>query len=104
MTTYRFKTKPDEHQLVCLKTALKKERFGIFFQQRGGKTKVAIDFCGAKAISDNARKVLIVCPLSVRTEWQSQIEEHLGYEYDFYLYPKTEKKACNVIKCHNKNR
>lgn len=97
MTTYRFKTKPDEHQLVCLKTALKKERFGIFFQQRGGKTKVAIDFCGAKAISDNARKVLIVCPLSVRTEWQSQIEEHLGYEYDFYLYPKTEKKRVTLL-------
>lgn len=97
MLTYRFKTKPDEHQLACLKEALKKNKYGIFFQQRGGKTKVAIDFCGAKMISANALKVLIVCPLSVRTEWQSQIEDHLGYTYDFHLYPKTTKKRKELL-------
>lgn len=93
---YRFKTPPDYHQVLALKNALKYKRYGIFFQQRVGKTKVAIDFCGVKYTSDNVRRVLIVCPLSVRSEWSAQIEEHLskdvlGHTW-VYTYPDTVTK------------
>jgi SNF2 family DNA or RNA helicase len=91
--SYKFKTTPDCHQVLALKNALKAKRYGIFFQQRVGKTKVAIDFCGVKYTSDNVRRVLIVCPLSVRSEWVSQFNEHIAdnVEYETWLYPDTAK-------------
>jgi SNF2 family DNA or RNA helicase len=91
---YKFKTPPDPHQTLALKQALKAKRFGIFFQQRVGKTKVAIDFCGVKYSSDKVRRVLIVCPLSVRSEWWEQIQEHLPRQVSrlLWTYPETTVK------------
>lgn len=95
---YSFKTHPDPHQLDALKRAVKHNRYGLFFQQRVGKTKVAIDFCGVKAMSNKIKKVLIVCPLSVRTEWIAQIEEHLGAEHEALLYPKIPKSRKSLLR------
>lgn len=94
---YMFKTKPDPHQLAALKQALNHRKYGIFFQQRVGKTKVAIDFCGCTFLKDFHRKVLIVCPLSVRREWMAQLEEHLPIDYAAYLYPKTADKRHDLL-------
>lgn len=95
---YVFKTTPDPHQLDALKLALKHRRFGIFFQQRVGKTKVALDFCGATYLKNNHNKTLIVCPLSVRSEWVAQIEEHYPYTYTALLYPKGKEERRNLLR------
>lgn len=95
---YRFKTAPDKHQFEALKMALDKRRFGIFFQQRVGKTKVAIDFAGATYLKDGHNKVLIICPLSVREEWVSQLGDHFPLHYEAHLYPKTKKHREQIIK------
>ena len=94
---YKFKTKPDPHQIEALKRAVKARKFGIFFQQRVGKTKVAIDFCGVESVLRGATKVLIVCPLSVRTEWGSQLADHLPVPYEFYLFPKLKAKRREMV-------
>ena len=96
--TYTFKTKPDEHQVVALKRALNHRRFGIFFQQRVGKTKVAIDFAGCVWLKDHHCKTLIVCPLSVRSEWESQIAQHYPFKCDVFTYPKTPDKRRELLK------
>ena len=102
---YRFKTPPDSYQILALKKALKSKRYGIFFQQRVGKTKVAIDFCGVKYYSDNVRRVLIVSPLSVRSEWVAQIEEHLPQDIldltQIFLYPDTTKQQDKLFETLN---
>ncbi len=102
---YKFKTSPDPHQVLALKKALKAKRYGIFFQQRVGKTKVAIDFCGVKYLSDNARRVLIVSPLSVRSEWVIQIEEHLPLNIQkntlMWIYPDTIKRQNSMYEIIN---
>ena len=95
--TYTFKTTPDPHQVEALKQALAHRRFGIFFQQRVGKTKVAVDFCGCTMLKNFHRKVLIVCPLFVRTEWMTQIQEHLPLPYSAYLYPKNLDKRHDLL-------
>lgn len=97
MATYTFKTKPDPHQMAALKRALDKRRYGIFFQQRVGKTKVAIDFCGATLAKEWSNKVMIVCPLSVRTEWITQLKEHYPYAHNAYLYPSDKKKRYKLL-------
>ncbi len=103
---YKFKTKPEPHQFTALKRAIKKNKYGVFFQQRVGKTKVAIDFCGIKHVSEDANKVLIVCPLSVRTEWNYQVDEHLPEYIDreFILYPSNQKKRLEIIKNNKPNK
>ena len=95
---YTFKTKPDPHQIVALKKALCHRRFGIFFQQRVGKTKVAIDFCGATLMTNWHNKVLIVCPLSVRSEWLAQLKEHYPFKYTAYLYPRNPVKRQDLLR------
>jgi len=94
---YIFKTKPDSYQLIALKKAIQYRKFGIFFQQRVGKTKVAIDFCGATLQKNWHNKVLIICPLSVRSEWVSQLQEHYPFEYKVYLYPKIPNKRQKLL-------
>ena len=96
---YKFKTKPTPEQKLALKRAMEQERYGIFFQQRVGKTKVAIDFCGVKHLQKGVNRVLIVCPLSVRGEWFTQIAEHLPNDIRRYvvMYPEGAKKVETLL-------
>jgi SNF2 family DNA or RNA helicase len=68
---------PAPYQLEALKRALKKRRFGVFFQQRVGKTRVAIDYIGFSYLFRGVRRVLIGCPKTVRPVWVEQIKEYL---------------------------
>lgn len=58
--------------------AIRRGSLGVFFQTRVGKSKVAIDFCGYLYTFNYVRKVLIVSPLSVRSNWPEEIEKHLS--------------------------
>ena len=89
---YRFLTKPEPHQRDAIIKAIRMKRFGVFFQQRVGKTKVALDVCGATSVWYGVRKVLIICPLSVRLEWIAQINDHLRDELgaEAHLYPASD--------------
>lgn len=80
---YKFRTKPDVYQIEAFKRALTSKRFGIFFQQRLGKTKTAIDICGASYLKYGYSRVLIVCPLVVRGVWEEQIDEHLPIDITY---------------------
>jgi len=97
MEKYTFKTKPDAYQLTALRKAIEYRKFGIFFQQRVGKTKVAIDFCGMTLQKNQQNKVLIICPLSVRSEWVTQLEEHYPFYYKVFLYPKLPDKRKSLL-------
>lgn len=69
----------DVAQLECLKRATVKGRrgFGVFFQQRVGKTRIAIDAAGI-SISEGCKRVLIVAPVCAQAGWQDQIKQYLG--------------------------
>ena len=94
---YKFKTTPDPYQLEAVKRAVAKNVYGVFFQQRVGKSKVAIDYCGVKHLKDGIKRVLILCPLSVRLGWLDQLQEHLGVDYEAFLIPKTEAGRAKVF-------
>ena len=95
--TYKFKKPPDGYQLTALKRALKYGQYGIFFEQRVGKTRVAIDFCGCKRLQSGIKNVLIVCPLSVIYTWEEQIHEYYPYGYSVYFYPKTPTQRTKLL-------
>lgn len=99
-TKYKFKTRPSREQRIVLKRAIQREKYGVFFQQRVGKTKVAIDFCGFKHLQKGITKVLIVCPLSVRTGWEENIVKELPTSIPRYveLYPDRPNKVEKLLK------
>lgn len=67
----------DLAQLSCLKQALVLDRYGVFFEQRVGKTRVAIDFIGYH-ISRGENLAMIFCPLCAQEGWRQQLKQYLG--------------------------
>ena len=98
MTKYVFKTSPDPYQREAVIKALKLKRFGVFFQQRVGKTKTAIDFTGALHVGKGFTRVLVVCPVGAIGIWEEQLEEHLAYPYEFKPFPKTAVARTKLVK------
>ncbi len=78
---YKFRRKPRTYQLAALQKALELDNaIALWFDPGLGKTKVAIDFCAIKYVKDNARKVLVVCPLSAIGVWEEELEIDHPYE------------------------
>src|SRR6478736_10076271 len=81
---YEFKTTPYPHQVRALKKVVKNKRGALFMPMRSGKTKTAIDWCGALNTKySDFNKVLIVCPLSVVGVWRHQFKLHCPVPYYF---------------------
>jgi len=85
---YTFKKRPAKFQADALQKALLHGSYGIFFEQRVGKTRVAIDYCGVQHLAKKANIALIVCPLSVIYAWEEQIAQYFPYDCDIHFYPE----------------
>jgi len=95
---YTFKTEPDDFQVDALSRALKQRRFGVFFQQRVGKTKVGIDFAGALYVGKKVTRVLVVTTLSGVAVWEGQLSEHLGEVFTYSTLPRVTTKRKDILK------
>jgi len=63
----------DRAQLQCLKRAIQRKRFGCFFQQRVGKSRVGVDFIG-HSLTQGVDTVLILCPPSASMGWITELQ------------------------------
>src|SRR4051812_28151371 len=79
---YKPKTKPFKHQAKATIRAVKKRNYGIFFEPRCGKSKVALDYSGILALKGEVRRVLIIAPKIALPVWEEQINLH--YPFDYY--------------------
>lgn len=78
--TYKFKTKPMEHQFRALKFLADNDGVGALLMDPGtGKTKVIIDYTGAYTAKYEELKVLVAAPLSALDTWVEEYEKHLGF-------------------------
>lgn len=64
-----------DYQQEALEKALERKRFGVFFQQRVGKTRVALAFIANLFQQEKARTALIVTTLTGREIWKQEIEK-----------------------------
>lgn len=64
-----------DYQNQAVEDALKKKRYGVFFQQRVGKTRVALAFISRLFFKTPARKALIVTTLTGREIWKQEIDK-----------------------------
>jgi len=65
----------ESYQIEAVKRALQRKRYGVFFQQRVGKSRVAIYFIKSLFETQNINKAIIICPLISRYVWKQEIEK-----------------------------
>lgn len=88
---YTFKRKPHGYQVRALKKALTQKATAIIFDPGLGKTKVAIDFCAIKYLTEGLEKVLIICPLSAMGVWEDEWFLDCPDEIPYKITPLTGK-------------
>lgn len=78
---FAFRTEPYAHQRAGLEYLVRMGSAALSWEMGLGKTKTAIDYCEylAKRRSSPLR-VLVICPNSVRLNWQSEVAKHAGHE------------------------
>ena len=78
MTEARFKTTPYAHQLRTLERSKDAEYFALFFEQRCGKTKVALDTAAHQFRAGRISALLVIAPNLVHVNWATdEIPTHL---------------------------
>jgi hypothetical protein len=68
-----------------------------------GKSKVVIDLLCSYHAKGDAEIAIIICPLSIRNNWVSEIETHSPFKMDIMLLDTTKKKALNIWISNNKS-
>jgi len=81
ISKYPFKTKPRQQQLEALNKIYGNRTAALFMDMRTGKTKVVIDFACAMNMESKIDRVLVICPLSIRKNWQREINTHAPNEF-----------------------
>lgn len=107
---YRFKGDPAPYQKQAVVNALKNKSYGVFFEQRVGKTRVGVDYAGALSLLGGYHKCLIVCPVSALQAWLTQIAEYLPDEIPYTVYryagkvPPSKDKLLFVLATYDQVR
>lgn len=74
---FPFKTTPYKHQLEAFSLGRDAEAFAYFMEQGTGKTKVTLDNAGFLFQTRVIRGLFVVCPKSVKSTWEEEIDIHL---------------------------
>jgi len=76
--TFNFKTTPYKHQLECFELSKDAPYWGILFEQRCGKTKVAIDTAAYQYHKGVIDALLIIAPNNVHVNWvRDELPTHM---------------------------
>ena len=77
--TFKFHTKPFEHQRSTFEAIKDEEAFAIFWEQGTGKSKLAIDKCAYLYEKGEIDSVLVIAPNGVHINWiTDEIPRHLA--------------------------
>ena len=92
MRKYPFKTKPYDHQMAALKTALKLKQCALLMEPRTGKTKVAIDYLSALSLAGKLDRAVIVAPARVLDVWIEEFHTHCPVNYHITTWDAKARK------------
>tara|TARA_R110000796_G_scaffold29001_2_gene78895 strand:- start:15784 stop:17229 length:1446 start_codon:yes stop_codon:yes gene_type:complete len=97
--TYKFKTKPFEHQAEALEKARNEKYYAFFMEMGTGKTKVALDNLGFLYTENKVKAALIIAPKGVYDNWvQAEIPKHLSDEIPTKILRWQPKKTITFQK------
>lgn len=74
---FKFKTLPREHQTAEFLNSRDAEIWAYNFDMGTGKTKLTIDVAAWNYARGRINAMIVVCPNSVRSVWEDEIETHL---------------------------
>ncbi len=95
--TFKFKTKPFQHQLDCFEWAKERERFLLGDEQGLGKTKQSIDVAVYRKLAYNVQHCLIVCGIKTLIyNWENEIKTH-SYEESCILGARQQKRTGRTV-------
>lgn len=90
--SYSFKTKPFAHQLGALNKMFNTKAFALFMEMRTGKSKTFIDYAAAHHGIGQCDSVVVVCPYSIRKNWEVELSTHCPHPYSVHLLDTTKPK------------
>jgi len=78
LASYQYKTPPFAHQVRALELSAHAAYYGLFMEQRTGKSKVILDTAALQHAGGNINSVLIIAPNGVHRNWLTdEIPTHL---------------------------
>lgn len=90
---FHFKTDPYPHQLEPFLRSIDLDEYALFMDPGTGKSKVLIDDSVAAFLSRKINAVLVVCPNSIKSNWEDEIRTHGAGEHKVFIYDPSKKAA-----------
>lgn len=84
-TWFKFKTKPRDHQLRCLKHIYPRGPNALHMDRGTGKTKTVIDMAAARRMENKIDCLLVIAKLSLRKNWVQEFLDHCAIPADVHL-------------------
>lgn len=94
---YQFKLKPFPYQKIALDRMWGNKNFALYMSIGTGKTKVVIDNATAHCLTGKIKRVLVVCLVSIKRNWEKEIEINCPIPYKTYLVD-TKRKGERELK------
>lgn len=87
-----------KHQKKALRILSKEDKYALFMEQGTGKTLVIIKHIEALVKKGLTGRIIVFCPDAVVDSWASEIEDHLGCDYDLFIYRGKKQRRKKMIK------
>lgn len=96
---FTFKTEPKPHQLEPFLRMQEYPYYALFMDPGTGKTKILIDDAVAWALRNTIDGVLVVCPNSIKSNWEEEVHKHGAGKHVCFIYdPSVKVKAGKFIR------
>lgn len=92
-----IKTTPYQHQCEAFSFCLQQPHTALFMEQGTGKTLVAIAYIGHLFAKKKIKSALIICPTTILSVWEQELEKHANYPYKATILDGGAKKASKLL-------
>lgn len=92
---YTSRVTPFPHQRKAVSLMHEHERYGLFIEMGGGKTKCVVDWYGETRVENSDLKMIIICPKAIFSSWSDELTKH-GIT-DFVIIEGTATKRKKLI-------
>ncbi len=90
---YPWRTRPYDHQMEAIRFAHGRRVVAFHMEMGTGKSKCAIDLFSAAHIDGSVNNALVICPVSIRRNWQNEFAVHCPVAVSTHVLDSSRPKA-----------